>query len=183
MPLLSATAFRSHCVFIPSSVNTIRQFSQRQTKFSLHHFDLKPKANPTTVQSQKFSAMSSITIPKTTRAVFQPDIQSTNLILTTLPLQPAKPNTKEHLIKVYATAPCNGELLWAKNFPSIMEPDRVAVPCNDLSGIVVTAPADSPFQPGTEIYTRTPAARTGNARDFTIAMTDELALKPKNLSW
>jgi NADPH:quinone reductase-like Zn-dependent oxidoreductase len=127
--------------------------------------------------------MSSITIPKTTRAVFQPDIQSTNLILTTLPLQAAKPNTNEHLIKVYATAPCAGELLWAKNFPSIMEPDRVAVPCNDLSGIVVTAPADSPFQPGTEIYTRTPAARTGNARDYTIAMTEELALKPKNLSW
>jgi NADPH:quinone reductase-like Zn-dependent oxidoreductase len=127
--------------------------------------------------------MPSITIPTTTRAVFQPDIQSTNLILTTLPLKPAKPNSSEHLIKVYATAPCAGELLWAKNFPSIMEPDRVAVPCNDLSGIVVTAPVNSPFQPGTEIYTRTPAARTGNARDYTIALTEELALKPKNLSW
>lgn len=127
--------------------------------------------------------MSSITIPTTTRAVFQPDIQSTNLILTTLPLKPAKPNTEEHLIKVYATSPCSGELFWAKNFPSIMEPDRVAIPCNDLSGIVVTAPPNSPFLPGTEIYTRTPAARTGNARDFTIALTSELALKPKNLSW
>ncbi|TLD34811.1 alcohol dehydrogenase [Venturia nashicola] len=127
--------------------------------------------------------MSSIIIPTTTRAVFQPDIQSTELILTTLPLTPAKPNSDEHLIKVHATSPCSGELLWAKNFPSIMEPDRVAIPCNDLSGIVVTAPPNSPFPPGTEIYTRTPAARTGNARDFTIALTSELALKPKNLSW
>lgn len=127
--------------------------------------------------------MSPITIPTTTRAVFQPDIQSTDLILTTLTLKPAKPNTEEHLIKVYATSPCSGELLWAKNFPSIMEPDRIAIPCNDLSGIVITAPPTSPFPPGTEIYTRTPAARTGNARDFTIALTSELALKPRNLSW
>lgn len=127
--------------------------------------------------------MSSITIPTRTRAVFQPDIQSTDLILTTLPLNPANPNTEEHLIKVHATSPCSGELLWAKNFPSIMEPDRIAIPCNDLSGIVVTAPHNSPFPQGTEIYTRTPAARTGNARDFTIALTSELALKPTNLSW
>lgn len=124
-----------------------------------------------------------MTVPQTTHAVFQPDIQSTDLVLTTLPLKPAKSNTDEHLIKVYATSPCSGELLWAKNFPSIMEPDRVAIPCNDLSGLVVTAPPDSPFPPGTEIYTRTPAARTGNARDFTIALMSELALKPKNLSW
>lgn len=127
--------------------------------------------------------MSSTIIPTKTRAVFQPDIQSTDLILTTLPLKPAKPNTEEHLIKVHATSPCSGELLWAKNFPSIMEPDRVAIPCNDLSGTVITAPPNSPFPPGTQIYTRTPAARTGNARDFTIALTSELALKPKNLSW
>jgi NADPH:quinone reductase-like Zn-dependent oxidoreductase len=127
--------------------------------------------------------MATTSIPSKIRSVFQPDINSTDLILTDLPLRPAKEGTEEHLIKVYATSPCAGELLWARDFPGIMDADRVAVPCNDLSGVVVTAPASSPFQPGTEIYTRTPAARTGNARAYTIALTSELALKPKNLSW
>jgi NADPH:quinone reductase-like Zn-dependent oxidoreductase len=127
--------------------------------------------------------MADTSLPSKILSVFQPDINSEDLVLTDLPLQPAKKGTEEHLIKVYATSPCAGELLWAKNFPSLMDADRVAVPCNDLSGVVVTAPASSPFQPGTEIYTRTPAARTGNARAYTIALTGELALKPKNLSW
>jgi NADPH:quinone reductase-like Zn-dependent oxidoreductase len=127
--------------------------------------------------------MATTSIPSIIRSVFQPDINSTDLILTDLPLHPAKEGTAEHLIKVYATSPCAGELLWAKNFPDIMDHDRVAVPCNDLSGIVVTAPTNSPFQPGSEIYTRTPAARTGNARAYTVALTSELAIKPKNLSW
>jgi NADPH:quinone reductase-like Zn-dependent oxidoreductase len=127
--------------------------------------------------------MSSSTLPTTIRAVLQPDINSKDLILTELPIQLAKEGTEEHLIKVYATAPCAGELLWAKNFADYMDKDRVAVPCNDLSGVVVTAPAGSPFQPGAEIYTRTPAGRTGNARDFTVALTSELALRPKNISW
>jgi NADPH:quinone reductase-like Zn-dependent oxidoreductase len=162
--------------------NYPHQQLQFRIKLNQHHLNTSnrflsssPKEVPAT--------MSPVSLPSKVRSVFQPDIMSTDLILTDLPLQPAKEGTEEHLIKVYATAPCAGELLWAKNFPSIMEPDRVAVPCNDLSGIVVTAPANSPFQPGTEIYTRTPAARTGNARAYTIALTSELALKPKNVSW
>ncbi|KAF2424405.1 NAD(P)-binding protein [Tothia fuscella] len=126
--------------------------------------------------------MSTSSLPKTVRAVLQPDIQSTDLILTELPLQQAKPNSNEHLIKVYATAPCAGELLWAKNFPSMFTEERKAVPCYDLSGVVITAPAESPFQPGAEIYTRTHTG-TGHARDYTIAKTEELAIKPKGLSW
>lgn len=183
MSFSSSTVIKSQRLFT-LSVNKSKPFSHHhsiQSTFRFHSF--KAVSVITRSHDQNMATMSSITIPSTTRAVFQPDIQSTNLILTTLPLKPATPNTSEHLIKVYATSPCSGELLWAKNFPSIMEPDRVAIPCNDLSGIVVTAPVDSPFQPGTEIYTRTPAARTGNARDFTIALTSELAFKPKNLTW
>jgi NADPH:quinone reductase-like Zn-dependent oxidoreductase len=126
---------------------------------------------------------SSTSLPAKIRAVFQPDIQSTDLIFTELPIPKAKEGSDEHLIKVYATAPCAGELLWAKDFPAIMEAGKEGVPCYDLSGVVVTAPTDSPFQPGTEIYTRTTASRTGNAREYTIALTNELAVKPKNLSW
>jgi len=127
--------------------------------------------------------MSTASLPYKIRAVLQPDIQSDDLILTELPLQLAKEGTEEHLIQVYATSPCAGELTWARYYPSIMDADRVAVPCNDLSGVVITAPPNSPFQPGTEIYTRTPASRTGNAREYTIALTSELAVKPNNLSW
>jgi len=61
--------------------------------------------------------------------------------------------------------------------------DHDFVPCFDLSGVVVAAPTESPFRPGTEVYTRTAATRTGNAREYSIALTSELALKPKNLSW
>lgn len=95
----------------------------------------------------------------------------------------AKPGAEEHLIRVYATSPCAGELLWAKNFPFVLKDGKEGVPCYDLAGVVVTAPADSPFQPGAEVYTRTAATRTGNARDYTIALTSELASKPKNISW
>ncbi|KAF1814704.1 NAD(P)-binding protein [Eremomyces bilateralis CBS 781.70] len=128
--------------------------------------------------------MSSTSLPTTIRAVLQPDIQSTDLILTSLPFQSAKPNTDEHVIKVHATAPCAGELLWGKNFPdSVLKPGKILVPCYDLSGEVITAPPNSPFPPGTEIYTRTPAHITGNAREYTVAKTAELAAKPANLSW
>jgi NADPH:quinone reductase-like Zn-dependent oxidoreductase len=122
-------------------------------------------------------------IPSTIRAVMQPDSETTDLILTEIPIQHAQDGTEEHLIKVYATSPCAGELYWAKNFPAMMAPDKIGVPCYDLSGVVESSPADSPFQPGTEIYARTMAGRTGNAREYTIAITSELARKPKNLTW
>ncbi|KAF2672550.1 alcohol dehydrogenase zinc-binding domain-containing protein [Microthyrium microscopicum] len=127
--------------------------------------------------------MASFNIPKRIRAINQPDWQSTNLELIETDTPIAKPDSDEHLIRVYATAPCAGELLWAKNFPATLEGGKSGVPCYDLSGVVVTAPANSPFQPGSEVYTRTTAWRTGNAREYTIAVTSELALKPKNLSW
>jgi NADPH:quinone reductase-like Zn-dependent oxidoreductase len=123
-------------------------------------------------------------LPTKVRSLLQPDIQSTEVILTELPFQPARGNSEEHVIKVYATAPCAGELLWAKNYPGVVSKgSHEMVPCYDLSGVVATAPTDSPFQPGTEVYTRTNAARAGNAREYSITLTSELAIKPKNLTW
>lgn len=52
-----------------------------------------------------------------------------------------------------------------------------------MAGVIISGPADSPFQPGDEVYARTNYVRPGNARDYTIAVTDELAHKPTNLSW
>lgn len=93
-----------------------------------------------------------------------------------------------------STSPCAGELTWAANISQyvLISPDytkyghaseKLQVPCYDLSGTVVAAPPDSPFPPGTDVYTRTSFARPGNAREYTIALQEELARKPRNMSW
>jgi NADPH:quinone reductase-like Zn-dependent oxidoreductase len=128
--------------------------------------------------------MSIQNLPVKIRGLMQIDTQSTTLeLLNDLPMPTPNLAGNEHLIKVHTTSPCSGELLWAKNFPSILEGGKSLVPCYDLAGVVVTAPVNSPFQPGTEVWTRTTAWHTGNAREYTIAMTEELAKKPKQLGW
>jgi NADPH:quinone reductase-like Zn-dependent oxidoreductase len=52
-----------------------------------------------------------------------------------------------------------------------------------VAGTVVTAPASSPFPPGTEVYARSNYNRTGCAREYTILLTDEMAKRPQRLSW
>ncbi|KAI9856689.1 MAG: hypothetical protein M1813_008836 [Trichoglossum hirsutum] len=129
--------------------------------------------------------MSSELQNQTFRTIIQPDANSTTLTLAHLPAPIPTPSSDEHLIRIYATAPCSGELLWVANFPEATNPtgNKLMVPCFDLSGVVVSAPADSPFPAGTEVYTRTNAARSGNAREYSIALTSELARKPKTLDW
>ncbi|KAL4963857.1 NADP-dependent oxidoreductase [Aspergillus stella-maris] len=121
------------------------------------------------------------TIPPTMRAIVQPDPHSTDLILTTVPTPTPEPNTTEHLIKVQAISPCNGELLWPPHFPPSQT--RTFIPCPDFAGTVVSAPDDSPFQPESEVYTRANYLRNGAGSEYTLATTDELALCPKGLSW
>jgi NADPH:quinone reductase-like Zn-dependent oxidoreductase len=114
----------------------------------------------------------------------QIDAQSTELELQEDQPMPVPDLSKgEHLIKVNTTSPCSGELLWAKNYPSTLDGGKTLVPCYDLAGVVVSAPAESPFPAGTKIWTRTTAWRTGNAREYTIAITSELSKKPQSLSW
>ncbi|KAF7955647.1 hypothetical protein EAE96_004573 [Botrytis aclada] len=132
-------------------------------------------------------------LPKTIKALLQPDIHSPKLILATIPTPVATPHTPEHLIRVHCTSPCAGELTWTAHISSytsllpsyspVTITSKLQIPCFDLSGTVVTAPPNSPFPPGTEIYTRTSFSRPGNARVYTIALTSELARKPTNLSW
>ncbi|KAH8693679.1 hypothetical protein BGW36DRAFT_383510 [Talaromyces proteolyticus] len=119
--------------------------------------------------------------PITMRALIQPSSESKDLSLTTTPLPESNLSAGEHLIRVHTCAPCAGELIWPKNFPP--PKPRELVPCPDVCGTVISAPTDSPFQPGDEVYARTNYTRPGNARDYTIGVTDELARKPKNLSW
>ena len=52
-----------------------------------------------------------------------------------------------------------------------------------VAGTVVTAPPSSPFHVGDEIFARTLPSRPRICRDYTIARTEEMALRPKRLSW
>ncbi|KAM0273623.1 hypothetical protein ACHAQH_008217 [Verticillium albo-atrum] len=99
------------------------------------------------------------------------------IIIKKVPV-PIPTGPKEHLVQVHAVAITNGELAWAEPL-QFDEP----IPGFEVAGVVVHAPADSVFQPGSEVYARTHFERQGSARPFTIITTAELSLKPKNLSW
>lgn len=128
-----------------------------------------------------------MSLPNTIKALVQPSAESTELVLTTQPIPVPNPaaDSTEHLIRVHAFSPCAGERLWVKFFPPPEEflKTKELVPGYDLAGTVVTAPASSPFKPGDGVYCRTNYLRTGCAREYAIALTEELALRPKNLSW
>lgn len=117
------------------------------------------------------------------KALLQPDPNATNLILITQSVPAARPNSNEHLIHVHTAAFCSGELLWTKNYPLTGPSSKALVPCDDVAGTVVEAPSTSPFRVGDEVYARTHYNRTGCARQYTIALTEELALKPPSLTW
>jgi NADPH:quinone reductase-like Zn-dependent oxidoreductase len=124
-------------------------------------------------------------LQQTQKTLLQPDVQSTDIILTTGPIPNPRPNSSEHLVRVHATAITNGELLWEKNFPN-PEPyasTKQLVPCFDVSGTVITAPSSSPFQSGDEVYGRSNFQRTGCAREYTILVTEEMAVRPQKLTW
>ncbi|KAL2064042.1 hypothetical protein VTL71DRAFT_4536 [Oculimacula yallundae] len=114
------------------------------------------------------------------RALFQPDPLSTKLVLLTVPLP--TPRADEHLVRVHTAAITNGELLWPKNF-ALDIPGKETTPLYDMAGTILTAPADSPFKPGDEVYGRTHYEHTGCGREYTCAPAEELALRPKSLTW
>ena len=128
-------------------------------------------------------------IPQTQKAVFQPDVQSTDLtIIHDHPVPTPAPSTSEHLIRVHTAAITNGELLWMKNFPPAEDPNssapkKILVPCFDVAGTVVTAPPSSSFPPGTEVYARSDYIRTGCARAYTILLKHEMSIRPHRMSW
>ena len=96
------------------------------------------------------------------------------------------PSKNDHLIHVQTTALCTRELLWPAQFPVAIfaeNPEKLITPGYDLAGTVMTAPPASPFKPGDEIYARTLPSRPGNYREYTIARTGEMALKPQILNW
>ncbi|ERS98117.1 zinc-binding protein oxidoreductase [Sporothrix schenckii 1099-18] len=121
-------------------------------------------------------------LPETVKAVLQPDIQTTDLVLTTIPL-PKPTHPDDVLVRVHASAPCNGELLWAKNYPAMIPAGKLAVVGQDMAGTVVAAPAASGFTAGDEVFCRIDASRPGSASEYTLARASELARKPRTLGW
>jgi NADPH:quinone reductase-like Zn-dependent oxidoreductase len=57
------------------------------------------------------------------------------------------------------------------------------VPCQDLSGTVVSSPSDSPFRAGDRVFCRISAERAGTAREYALAKVSELARIPQGLGW
>ncbi|RMY73861.1 hypothetical protein D0863_03602 [Hortaea werneckii] len=124
--------------------------------------------------------------PVTMRAVLQPNSRAPTLTLTTVPVPEVDLTAGEHLIRVHATSPCKGELDWWRMVETMdlsLPASKQFIPCFDLAGTVVKGPTNSPFQPGEAVFARTNAFRTGNAAEYAVALTKELAKKPQNLSW
>ena len=102
------------------------------------------------------------------------------------PVPAPDPTKDDHLIRVKTTALCKGELAWATLFPDVILPDNpegLTVPGYDVAGTIISAPPASRFRSGDEIIARTSPSRQGNCREYSIARSEEMALKPSNLSW
>ena len=125
---------------------------------------------------------SSTALPDTMKTLLQASRKTTEVISTTGPL-PTPTHPDDVLVRVHATAPCAGELLWAVNFPDSVPIEKVMVPCQDMAGTVVTAPAGSGFAAGDRVYCRIDAGRAGAARDYALPRASELAKIPPSLGW
>lgn len=124
-------------------------------------------------------------LPVTARTlIFNPDTNTLHLF--SKPPPDVDVSKTDHLIRVGATALCARELRWPSENPSAMYADnplRQITPGYDLAGTVLTSPRGSPFKAGDEIFAHTLFSRPGNSREYTIARTDELVLKPRRLGW
>jgi NADPH:quinone reductase-like Zn-dependent oxidoreductase len=123
----------------------------------------------------------SYTIPPKARTLWH-NLTTNTLSLISHPVPSPTPHTTEHLIRVQTLAPCAGELTWPFRWPA-QNPAKEPIPIDDVAGTVVAAPVNSPFPVGSEVFARTNYNRTGCAAEYAIAVTEELALKPRNLSW
>ncbi|KXX82647.1 Reticulon-4-interacting protein 1, mitochondrial [Madurella mycetomatis] len=126
--------------------------------------------------------MASESLPQTMKTLLQPSVKTTELISTTAPV-PTPSHPDDVLVRVHAAAPCAGELTWAMNFPDAIPADKELVPCQDMAGTVVSAPAGSGFAAGDRVYCRISAERAGAARDYALPRASELAKIPPSLSW
>lgn len=128
--------------------------------------------------------MSTASLPKTMRAVLQPDKTSHDLIMDESHPIPTLSHPDDVLIKVAATCPCLGELDWAADMPNYFTEPKDPIPGQDVAGTVVAVGSDNrQFAPGQAVYGRLTANRPGGCAEYTTARTEELALRPAGLGW
>jgi NADPH:quinone reductase-like Zn-dependent oxidoreductase len=128
--------------------------------------------------------MAAMALPTTIKAVHQPTPLSADLILVDTPL-PQQMDPSDVLVKVHAASPCNGELWWARDYPSIIPSTKEPVPGPDMAGTVVKPAINGAggFKAGDAVFARIDGPRPGAAREYTVARARELALIPKALSF
>ncbi|KAM0335173.1 hypothetical protein ACHAQA_000214 [Verticillium albo-atrum] len=121
-------------------------------------------------------------LPTSMRVVHQPDAHSNKLIMIEGPI-PTPQGPSDILIKVAATSPCLGELSWVANMPDFFPADKEPVPGQDVAGTVVQAADDAGFSPGDEVFGRISAIYPGGCREYALVKKEEMALKPKSMTW
>lgn len=85
----------------------------------------------------------------------------------------------ELLIRLKATTVIRDMLTWPESYNR-----EYAIMGNDLSGTVVKSFGDSSkFKPGDEVFGMTHVDRAATWAEYTIAKEEEIALKPKSLTW
>src|SRR5260370_7647485 len=99
------------------------------------------------------------------------------------PPPPPRPGAEEVLVRVYATGVIANELKWDVTYQTKSgSPRALPIPGRDFSGVVeevvygVTAPAK-----GDEVYAMLDYGYDGAEAEFTIALPNELAPKPRTL--
>ena len=89
------------------------------------------------------------------------------------------PGPNEVLIKVHATAITAHELDWPE---SVARPNPI--PGHDVAGVVAEVGNQvNGFREGDEVFALTSFSRDGAAAECVIATSNELAIKPSNLSF
>ncbi|KAH7250770.1 hypothetical protein FSOLCH5_000062 [Fusarium solani] len=93
-----------------------------------------------------------------------------------VPVPDLKPG--QVLVRVHATTVTRDELTWPESYHH-----ELRIPGYDFSGVVEKVYEEGRFKPGDEVYAMVSTKRGSTWAEYAMAEEDELALKPKNLSW
>jgi NADPH:quinone reductase-like Zn-dependent oxidoreductase len=95
------------------------------------------------------------------------------------------PGQGEVLVRVFATGVIANELRWDETYETKAGSRRVLpIPGRDLSGVVEeVGPGTPPLTKGSQVYAMMDYGRDGAEAEFTIALPNELAPKPRTLDY
>jgi NADPH:quinone reductase-like Zn-dependent oxidoreductase len=95
-----------------------------------------------------------------------------------------RPGPGELLVRVHAAGVIANELKWDATYQTPTGgPHELPIPGRDLSGVVEeVGPGVTTLSPGAEVYAMLGYGRDGAEADYTIALPNELAPKPRTLT-